>query len=143
MDTKKHNPKTVGNIVISGKKSFVSDITSALNLLLEKDPKNWEFVQKNLTEILESEHSGVTCEEGIFKFKNKPYNSKWIASVLIHESWHIEYFLTGEPYDGEEAERRCMEKQNEFLALVGYKKINIEKLLKTKYWEVDYEERDW
>ena len=106
--------KKIGNILVYGTEGFISDVSWALSLVLSKDSLSWKRIQENLTEIVESQHTGVYCESGIFNLKNnRLLPIAWTASVLVHESWHVEYFLTGKTYEGEEAEKRILEKKGQ------------------------------
>ncbi len=135
------------DIVIQGSLKYTNTTMQALDFIFYNDPKNWPIVQNNITVIRFNPPSGIYVHNGVFETDENETTSKysqpleWVAGEIVHDAWHREYYRRGEAYNGWEGEKKCMERQNEFFQRIGYKQLNVEEMLKTRYWEV--EPRTW
>lgn len=135
------------NIIIDGPPDYAQRTMQALDLIYHRDPGNWVIVQSNITTIRFNPPSGIYVHTGVFDTDaniTTPTSYQplpWVAGEIVHDAWHREYFRRGELYDGWEGEKKCMERQNEFFQRIGYQQVNIEQLLKSRYWEV--QPRTW
>lgn len=135
------------NIIIDGPPDYAQRTTQALDLIYYYDKNNWVIVQDNITAIRLNPPSGIYVHTGVFDTDaniTTPTSYQpvqWVAGEIVHDAWHREYFRRGESYKGWEGEKKCMERQNEFFQKIGYKQVNIEQMLKSRYWEV--QPRTW
>jgi len=136
--------ESYNRILITGTKEFIAREKEALDLIRNYDPYNWEIVQRNITRITLTSHSGIDVVIGRYTSNdNQSKSEAWIASEIVHEAWHRENYRNWKTFSGREGERKSIEKQNDFFRRVGYPPINIEDMLRTEYWKIDYEKRTW
>lgn len=135
------------DIAIDGPPYYVKRIKNALDLVYYSDSENWNIVHSNITLFRLNPPSEMHVRDGICDTDNNIRNDhgeqslQWVAGEIVHDAWHREYYRRGEVYDGWEGEKKCMERQNEFFQKIGYQQVNIEQLLKTRYWKV--QPRTW
>lgn len=134
-------------INIEGTLEYAQRTVQALDLIYYRDPENWAVVRNNINTIRLNFPSGIYVDTGVLDTDDNTTTSThyqllpWVAGEIVHDAWHREYFRRGEVYEGREGEKKCMERQNEFFQRIGYPQINIEDMLKTRYWEV--QPRTW
>lgn len=126
-----------GEITILGRIDFNSKTIEALKYLEERDNEHFQFIKRNISKIEFSKITGVNIPFRTL-YVGKPYKSNmtWYASIMIHDACHVDLSRRGVYPYGEDAERTCMEKQNDFFRNVGYPLLDIEDSLKTRYWEI-------
>ena len=136
--------ESYNGILITGTKEYIMAGKKALDLIKKKDPYHWQIVQRNITRITLNGHPGITMDNGRFTSSASYSKSEtWFAGSIVHDAWHRQYFRNWETYSGREGEKKCMEKQNNFLRRVGHSLLNIEDRLRTEYWKIGYEQRKW
>ncbi|MFZ5754951.1 MAG: hypothetical protein ACOY3J_12020 [Bacillota bacterium] len=136
-------------VLVAGSSSFKSKINQSLALLHKKTPYYGAKVDKYLKEIRESNHSGVKVETGVFHLGKGTINNQdivWLASVIVHDAYHVELYKKGKPYAGREAEAACIREQKKFLQAVdapAHYFTYLDKVLESNYWEIPFENRTW
>jgi hypothetical protein len=145
--------KTSGNLsstrpVIYGSPAFINKINETLDLLSLKSPSSWEIVAANLAAIREYDRSGADVTNRVFNVGPATASSDnyWLASTIVHDSYHVQQFLEGRVYSGEAAEAEACQKQLQALKDMNAPDYLIEHLkasMATRYWEVQYNERNW
>lgn len=134
-------------ISIDGPPYYVERMKSALEMVYYTDPESWSTVHSNITLFRLNPPSGINVHSGVCNTDNNIRNAhgeqslQWVAGEIVHDAWHREYYRRGEAYSGWEGEKKCMERQNEFFWKIGYPRLNIERMLKIRYWEV--QPRTW
>jgi hypothetical protein len=153
-----------GNITIYGNEDFINLTIKALELLREIIPDTYQLVGKHIGDIVSGTPSGVftsmrwlgptfvtispSCSNG---------STREYAGVLAHEAYHCELYSNAERgglgshversvYSGENAERLCLQYQCDVLRKLGMSEVEVQAyqgLIRTKWWEVPYEKRDW
>lgn len=132
---------TYDGVTIIGPGDFTSKTLEALKYVKENDKEKYNYVKTNITKIKMWGFSGVNVLFKSVGIDERTYKAdlRWYSSVLIHEACHINLFdrlIWGYIWvRGENAERICMEKQNEFFSKIGYPLLDIEEILKTKHWK--------
>ena len=133
-------------IIITGPRDYISEIKSSINLIYLMDQQNWQVVRRNITRISLDPPSGISVGDGRYTTNDNlgiTETLDWIASEIVHDSWHREYYQRNEPYLGGEGELKCMLRQNQFLAKINSKKrVEINRMLAERYWEY-YDNRYW
>jgi hypothetical protein len=158
---KKHVHETV---TIRGNKEFISSTIKALNLLKEKVPDAYELVQRHIGDIVSGKPSGVFPDMlwlgPTFVIMGPSYSEGSTieyAGALAHEAYHCELYRTAERHDpddsvqsnaysGEHAERSCLQYQCNVLRKLGLEESAIKEYesgLRTRWWEVPFERREW
>jgi hypothetical protein len=131
-------------IRITGTVAYIARVREALDLIEEKDPRNWYFVRKHVRRITLSGHPGMDIGGGrLTTASEEGVPAAVTAGGIVHEAWHRELFFSGAPWEGREAERFCLRKQNEALVLLGALPLDPDEALAGEYWKVDYWSRDW
>jgi len=131
-------------IKVTGTGAYIERIRRALDLIEEKDPRNWYFVRKHIRRITLSGHPGMDVGGGrLTTGSEEGIPAAVTAGGIVHEAWHRELFFSGSPWEGREAERFCLGKQNEALERLGGTPLDLDKVLASEYWKVDYWSRDW
>jgi len=120
--------------IILGSDQFQKNVMDALKLLHEKSPKMFKFVKERISIIKEHYVSGIHVEgdHPVFDFNINSCptdNIHWCASVLFHESWHVELYRKGKPYTGENAEHLCNLHQKDALVKLDSNQTNIDHLV--------------
>ena len=131
-------------IRITGTGPYIARIRAALDLIEEMDPRNWYFVRKNVRLITLSGHAGMDIGGGRLTTGSEEGVAATVtAGGIVHEAWHRELFFSGREWEGREAEASCLRKQNEALEKFGAPTLDVEEVLRSEYWKVDYWSRDW
>jgi hypothetical protein len=134
-------------IIIQGPGGYDNRVIQALDLIHDHDPQNWLAVEKNITVIRYNPPSGIQVTTGVFDTDINKTTAHyfqpipWVAGEIVHDAWHREYYRRGEIYSGWEGEKKCIERQNEFFAKVGYPLQDVEQVLNTRFWEI--QPRTW
>ena len=151
-------------IVIKGDRRFVELTEEALAFMNETSPYYYNYSvfymetiqqtkgqsgisQFNQTRLYNTDHlePGSFPEETIFMVSDdyvRTDDTGWYAYAIIHDSCHIEQFMTGRwnKMTAEEKERECLEKSVPFLVEIGRVRPEtvdsyIERKMKTRWWE--------
>jgi len=148
-DSKADQAQWQGKLKITGSASFRSRVGEALDLLAKKAPAFAKKVDTYLTEIRESDHSGVEVQTGVFHLGKNTVNNQdsyWLASVIVHDAYHAELYQKGQDYTGKTAEARCIEEQKDVLLAMGAPdsyQVHLNQVLESNYWDVPFENRNW
>jgi hypothetical protein len=126
-------------------------VNDALNLIKEKSKEYDDFVNGNIG-IIKCVEKG----SGVFVWKKPPIlnlgedtykvDKEWLAGSIIHDACHVVQYKNSRSYIGESAESECLDIQLDFLKTINADNKYIEIVqnsLKTKYWEIPYEQRSW
>lgn len=138
-------------IAISGDDICQKNTKEALKILFDKDKESFDFAASRLGKIeCAVSGSGVYPWETPTRFKVGVAVSNsgpaWYASVLVHESCHIEQFKIGEEYSGEKAEKQCLDIQIGSLKKLGASQSKIDyvaNIAQSRYWLLDISKRWW
>lgn len=141
-------PSSAAGPQIVGSDAFRAKVGQALQLLQTKAPAYWDIVRNNLLWIEEGPASGTfvwtrTFTIGAATANSDPY---WLASVIVHDAYHVHQYLQGKPYAGQAAEAECLGIQRQALIAMGasqYMIGHVDNQLKTQYWTVPYSRRGW
>lgn len=134
---------------IHGSDPFSQKVNKALELLHTKAPYYANKVTTYLSRIEESDHSGVKVETGVFYLGQATVNSQdeiWLASVLVHDAYHVELYKKGQNYYGKAGETQCINQQKKVLqqlAAPAYYLTYLDQTLASDYWDVPFEQRNW
>lgn len=150
-ETKKSSSssRSQGSLKVTGSQDFSANVDKALDLLNDKAPLYARKVKAYLTEIRESDHSGVIVQTGVFHLgKNtvKAQDTYWLASVIVHDAYHAELYQKGQEYTGKIGEARCIEVQKEALLEMGapdHYQTHLDQILQSNYWDVPFDQRKW
>ncbi|ACX51899.1 copper amine oxidase domain protein [Ammonifex degensii KC4] len=144
LPTANTQPKVVGS------QHYREVIQGALDLLARYDPEDYHLVGEHLTEIKESDRSGVNIYTGVFENKLDSGSGKELmmkeAGEIVHDATHVWLYKNGYQWWGEEAERYCCEAQKRALRRIGAPQWMIDGIdaaFQTRYWEIPYEQRYW
>lgn len=140
--------QAAGRPSVNGSPVFRGKINGALDLLMEKAPLSWEIVAGNLLAISEHDRSGADVAGRVFNVGPATAASDiiWLASVIVHDAYHVQQYREGRIFHGEEAEAEAVAKQRRALVELGAPSNLIEYLdnsLSTKFWDVEYQNRNW
>jgi hypothetical protein len=122
-------------------------VQNALSLL-DLAPRWRDYVSRYLSTIVAADHSGVSVRTRTF-FLNPSTasaNSYYVASIIVHDACHVDLYLQGRIYYGEEAEMHCLALQRQALLEMGapaYLLSYLDYLQKTSWWETPYSARNW
>jgi hypothetical protein len=131
-------------IKITGTSGYIARIRAALDLIEAKDSRNWYFVRKNIRRITLNGHSGIDIGGGrMTSAAGESEALETLAGGIVHEAWHRELYLMGRPWQGREAEVFCLRKQNEVLGKLNSAQLDLDEMLRSEYWKVDYWSRQW
>lgn len=132
--------------VVSSSKIYIKNIERTLKMLKELDGYNFIKVNKYLKIILI--HPKIkNCNflstknkawlTGYENFLNNDYDAPYMASLLIHEVYHIVQYLSGHKNYGEKAERAVYLQQKKFLKKIKYDYAVdwLDNQYKNKWWK--------
>lgn len=140
----KYRQDYVEGILITGTERYISEVKKALELIETRDGRNWYYVRKHVRRITLTGHAGMDIGGGRFTSRESHEGStEHLAGTIVHDAWHRELFVRGMPWEGEEAELFCLDRQNEFLTKLGAETVSPEEAVRSQYWKVDYWSRDW
>jgi len=135
---------------IVGSFEYEQVIRQALMRLYRFDREDYHLVGYYLSEIRESEHSGVDVFTGTFYNKLANFSDQnlviWEAGDMVHDATHCYLYKNGYEFAGKEAEEYCCKVQRRCLERLGAPKFMIDyisKVSSTEYWEIPFEERNW
>ncbi len=102
-------------MIIEGNARFIPDnefrpkIQQALDLLKNKSSADHILVSAVVEKIRASGISGADYQDTIIKIARPTFETSltWLASVLVHEAFHIAMFMTGKNPTGKSAEIKC------------------------------------
>lgn len=133
---------------MSPSKNYFKKIHDSFELLKQYSKNNFDKVNKYLNVIIiHPKHK--TYNQLIYKYKEKnwivgynifadeSFDPLYIASLLIHETYHITQYLSGHKNYGEKAETAAYLQQRKFLKKVNYKTAVewLDKHYKNKWWK--------
>ncbi len=145
-------------IRIIGDSDFIKKTQKALNLIKERDPNTYRFINNNIGIIKQNEYSGMDV------FANPPTflvgkatsnsNTFWYASCILHDATHSFLFFTAKEkgedafaaYQGHDAEMHCLTAQIELLKRINAPSYLIkyaESIYDNKWYEVPVSKRHW
>lgn len=140
--------KRIVQAKIIGSDAFAERISSAFDLIREYSPEDYKQVADSISEVRESSNeTRIWPLEKICNIFIGDGEPLWFtAGTLVHEASHVQLYKHGEAMEGEEAERKCLEKQRTFQELLikkgyeskrgeGIKPIDVEEKLRKRYWE--------
>jgi hypothetical protein len=152
-------------LTIRGDEAFIRATVEALELLKSKAPDVYALVQMHIGNVVAGKSSGVlpralrhlpttmlTMGPSYSEGSTVEY-----AGALAHETYHCELYRRaqrGDPhravpaneYSGEQAESSCLRYQCDVLRRLGLSEAHIDRYessLKSKWWEVPFDERHW
>jgi hypothetical protein len=144
VSARQHSQEYHEGIMITGTAGYIAQMEGALELIERTDSRSWYFVRKHIRKITLTGHSGMDVGGGRFTSGEKSdEGAASTAGGIVHDAWHRELYVRGEPWEGREAEVFCLEKQNEVLGKLKSPLLDIEEVLKSEYWRTDYRSRDW
>jgi hypothetical protein len=143
---------TFYEIVIRGDETCQFKTSQALDLLKSKSFKDYEYVKENIGIIECAERgSGMYVWEkpprfvaGRMTYENNSTNL--YASAIVHDACHVVQFKQGRSFNGEEAERECLDIQYSSLKMIGGTMEELEAVrsaFEKRYWEIPYKDRNW
>ena len=102
-------------MIIEGNARFIPDgefrpkIQKALDLLQSKASADHILLNAVVEKIRASGISGADYQDTIIKIARPTFETSltWLASVLIHEAFHIAMFMAGKNPAGQAAEIKC------------------------------------
>lgn len=148
-------------MIIEGNPKFIVDndfrpkIQQALDLLQAKAGTDYLTLTTVTEKIRAASRTGAVYMDAIINVGKRTFDSSltWLASVLVHESFHIAQFRCGKPYVGKNAEGEANIIQLYTLRLIGAPESEMKYLLAQdkhydlngdgKYDQKDYELRDY
>jgi len=149
------------NISIRGSPRFQGQVVSALALLRTKSPDGYQIITNNIGAITQSKHSGMAAyrKPPTFELNDQTafYSVTWCAGSIAHDSIHSKLYLDylkrnarmnvpTNIWIGEAAEKVCSEHQVRVLIQIGAPSNEITHCIwnpADRYWEVDYQKRNW
>lgn len=138
-----YNNLSQRSIEIIGDNRFTRQVWTALDLLFSRDSEAFQFSQRYIGRIEQSNRSGMVVHVNppTFQLSDRTAYSSitWLASVIAHEAYHsylYQYYswhmgVENVPYDlwgGVEAERQCNAFQLGVLQRVGAPSHEVENL---------------
>ena len=140
----RHVQKYLEAVLITGTEEYVGRVSAALELIERTDPRSWYFVRKHVRKITLTGHPGMDIGGGRFTSgAGEGVERESLAGSIVHDAWHREHYVRGDPWEGRGAEIFCLERQNAFLAMVERPPLDIDEVVATAYWETDYWSRNW
>jgi predicted SprT family Zn-dependent metalloprotease len=102
-------------MIIEGNARFIPDsefrpkIQQALDLLKSKSSADYILVSAVVEKIRASAISGADYQDTIIRIARPTFETSltWLASVIVHESFHIAMFMAGKNPAGQGAEIKC------------------------------------
>lgn len=133
---------------VYGSKVFQARIGQALDLLAERAPDAYARVSEHLTQIVAGDRSGAIVQTGTFVVAQPSWETDaiWLASIIVHDTIHVEQFKGGRSFTGRAAEAEAMQVQMGVLRQLGAAEEVLTYaagVLERNYWEVPFEERNW
>lgn len=128
---------------IVGNDSCKEQTGSAINLLKDKSPRDYQRLLKHLGTI-ECINSGSAVypwqNPPLFRVGRETINAGvfWYASVLVHETCHIELYSKGLVWQGEGPEKMCLEIQYDALVKIGANKDLLDyarNIINSEWWK--------
>lgn len=156
-----HSPRRVDTIDITGTTAFKEQVANSLKLLRTRSPQSYGIVTSYIGRILQAKHSGMAAyvvpPTLDLNDRTAFYSVTWCASSIAHDSIHSKLYADyrmrhpGDAYvpdnvwTGFEAEKQCCEHQTRVLRQIGAPASEISWSAQTndRFWEVDYEKRNW
>jgi hypothetical protein len=152
-------------VVIRGDDAFIRATVEALQLLKSKAPDVYALLQMHIGDVVAAKPSGVIPRAlrhlpKTMVTMGPSYSERSTveyAGALAHEIYHCELYRRaqrGDPhhlvpaneYSGEHAESLCLRYQCDVLRRLGLPEAHIDRYesrLKSKWWEVPLDQRDW
>ncbi len=141
--------RTSQSLTITGAAAYRQKVLAALDLLQNRAPKYLTQVKSSLVAIRESQRSGAQVQIRTFELSDatlQASDSYWIASVIVHDAYHVTQYLQGRQYSGQQAEVEALAQQKAALIAMGAPQRYIDyvqQVAQTQYWNVPYEQRNW
>jgi hypothetical protein len=154
-------PARFDRLKINGNPSFQEQVVKALSLLRSRSPNAYQIVTNNIGAIVQAKHSGMAA------YRNPPtfdlndrtafYSVTWCAGSIAHDSMHSKLYFdyrrqhAGAPvpdhvWIGAMVEKTCTDYQRLVLEQVGAPSNEVAHCVwnpKDRYWEIDYQKRNW
>jgi len=135
---------------VVGSPYYQQVIQQALMRLYRFDREDYHLVGYYLSEIRESDHSGVIVFTGIFYNKLANFSGQnliiWEAGDMVHDATHCYLYKNKYEFAGEEAEKYCCRVQKRCLERLGAPSFMvdyIEKAASSDYWDIPFDQRSW
>lgn len=147
----KLNPKTGGYPKIIGDENCIKITNETLSYIKEKSLSDYNIVLKNIGVIeCKKENSGVFVWEKPPRFTvgydTYTAGKTWYAGAILHDSCHVVQYKNKKSFNGEMAEKECLQFQEQAMTRISAPENEIETVresVKLKYWEIPYDERTW
>jgi hypothetical protein len=152
-------------VALRGDDAFIRATVEALELLKSKAPDVYALLQMHVGDVVAGKPSGVLTKAlrhlpTTMVTMSRSYSecsTMEYAGGLAHEIYHCELYRRaqrGDPhrsvpaneYSGEHAESLCLRYQCDVLRRLGLPEARIdlyESSLKSRWWEVPYDQRHW
>lgn len=122
-------------------------ICEAINLISQNEEKIFKKILENLQALVIidelASYNETFVEKGVWVsgrkiFVEESYTSEYIASLLLHEAFHIDQYKRGVLYMGKEAETEALEFQKKFLRQIEYNHAIewLKKQYEGEWWKV-------
>jgi hypothetical protein len=113
--------ETYGAIQVHGSDRFCAQVIVALQLLEERSPNDFHFVEANIMRVSEHRCTGMgqdgTCRMSLMVASSSP---SWCASAFAHEAYHAKLAkVPGHVYGKQDEELECIAYQRRVLEQVG------------------------
>jgi len=149
------------DLEIRGTATFVNQVVAALTLLRTNSPEAYRIVTNNIGIIKQAKRSGMAAYSTppAFELNGRTafHSLTWCAGCIAHDSFHSKLYhdylkqhlgaerVPDDVWTGEAAEWRCLEHQTRVLKDIGasFDEISWSSETNNRYWEVDYNKRDW
>ena len=151
--------KRFDSVVIRGTPEFRERVANALALLKTNSPAGHAIVTNYVGIIEQAKHSGMraSAKPPTFDLNERTafYSVTWCVGTIAHDSFHSKLYwdylkehakkrVPDKIWQGEEAEKRCLEHQVAVLKEIGAPTREITWCGETnRYWEVKYRNRKW
>jgi hypothetical protein len=154
-------PRRIDNLQVYGTEAFKEQVVNSLILLRTQSPQSYTVVTSYIARISQARHSGMLAYERppTLELNDRTafYSVTWCASAIAHDSLHSKLYndflklhsgsasVPEEVWTGAEVERRCCEHQTRVLQQIRapISEISWSGETNSRYWEVDYTNRDW
>ncbi len=145
-------------IRIIGDSDFIKKTQKALNLIKERNPNTYRFINNYIGIIKQNKYSGMDV------FANPPTflvgkstsdsDTFWYASCILHDATHSFLFFSAEKrgedgsieYQGHDAEMACLTKQIDLLKAIKAPQYLIDyasSLYDTNWYDIPVSKRNW
>ncbi len=146
---------------IRGTANFENQVVTALTLLRAKSPEAYRIVTNNIGIIKQAKRTGMAAYSTppTFELNGRTafYSTTWCAGCIAHDSFHSKLYhdylkqhlgavrVPDDVWTGEASERKCLAHQTRVLKDIGasFDEISWLSVTNNRYWEVDYNKRDW